>query len=286
MSLYPVRVKQDSVQGGTYNPRQKASSLWRNVTERGSFGSYELGSRDGEDFHSVTSATSGSEWIRADIGTVTPSAFVQVAKDHGVARLSTGATTFAEGIQVLRAVPASTVAIRGGATVVFEASIDVETGAAGTGTAPNFFCGLFNATGTSDGILTVTTGAISTAKSYIGFVRNTSASGTLGNLLFSSRLQGTGVSTVTVLTAAEVATLVAANGGKLNLGFRVNGRTSVEIYVNGEYYKTASEAVSSANLPAATEYLTFGMSVLDFITASALGSVSLECDWYETYVSP
>lgn len=275
MSLFPVKIKRDSVNGGSYDYRQKSAVLWRDALESGHPTTYDNGYKVASDMSAVTTGVVGTGgWLVSDIGTVTPSAFLVVAAQNGVGRLSTGATTVGEGVQACLGAPSGLLSTASN-RVIGEVALDLGT------ISPSFFIGAINTTSGADLALTVTTGARNTAKSHIGFYR-VSAAGTLGDLYFTSKLEGSPDVTTeaVVLTAAQMAALAVVST-KLNLGFAINQHNTVDVVVNGERYKTVSDTITQASLPAITEYLSPVIVTQDYITSGALGAVAIDCDWYQ-----
>lgn len=290
MSSYPVRVKSDSVNGGTYDYRKKAAALWRDSLEQGAPLNGNNGSGEFIDFTGISAvATAGavtSDWLITAQGapSTANTATMRPAK-HGVYRLGTAATgAVAVGGQICRNGTAGPIVIESSGRVLFETSLDNLLAATGV-CAPNFFTGLYAQAANSDKIIAATA-VLNTTRGYIGFARLGSAAGTLGALTFVGCKDAAGSqATVTVLTAAQVATLVAANT-KINLGFSVNAGQQVEIFVNGEYQKTASDAfnliqsvTATICIPLSTIGLTPAFAWLDFITSGSIGTVSMDADW-------
>lgn len=291
MSLFPVRVKQDSANGGTYDYRRKAASLWRDATENSAVLSGVNGSGDFNDMTGLTSVATGglvnSEWLITHVGSPTSFVTRQLPASHGVIRIGSPLTgAVARGGQLCRTGLAGPITIATSGRVVYECSLDNIFGGnvPSTPSAPNFFVGLYGQAANTDLILS-TAGALNTTRGYIGFARTASTGSTLSNLTFCACKDAAGAQlATTVLTAAEVAALYAANT-KVNLGFEVINGSKVSIFINGEYYKTASESFNTSHattavIPLSTIGLTPAWAAVDMAATTSNVTVSMDVDWY------
>lgn len=293
MSLFTPRVKQDSTNGGTYDYRRKASALWRDALDQSNPINGSNGSGEWNDLTAVTSVADGglatSDWLISNQAAGTANTATMRPVKHGVQRFGTPATgAVARGGQICRNGTGGPIVIESAGRVVFETSLDNLLAGSGV-CAPNFFTGLYAQAANTDKIIAATA-VLNTTRGYIGFARVGSAAGVLGNLTFVACKDAAGSQgTVTVLTAAQIATLVAANT-KINVGFAVNAGSQVEIFVNGEYQKTASDAfnvshAATAIIPLSTIALTPAWAWLDYITSGSVGTVSMDADWYSWHVA-
>lgn len=309
MSLFPVKFKQDSVNGGAYNYRQKAATLWRDSLESGYGVTYDSGFVYRTDFMGFPAAASlaaaqagGMSWLKTDIGAATGSAVLTSNKQFGNVKLSTTAAGTGIGTQVLFAglLPSGFVS-KTNNRLIFECSLDLSssllgsTTAGATITAPCFFAGLTTSATGAETVFTTATLAIPTTRSLIGFSRVSSNTVT-GGLVFTSQFAGSTAYTQTILTAAQMATL-AATSTKLNLGLALNGvnpagTRTVDIVVNGEYYASTTIPVNATQMPAVAvdgpsvsavsgDVLVPVIAVADTTTAGTVAALSLEVDWLE-----
>ena len=295
MSLFPVKYKKDSVNGGVYDFRQKSAVLWRNALESGYPTTLDNGYNSFSEYGNIaisanlaTAQALGLGWLKFDIGAAT-STITHSAKDFGVTKLATSVAGTGIGTQIIQAglIPGG-VNAKTTNRMIYECSIDLaSSGAPGAATtAPCFLAGLISSVTGLESSLTTASGVRLATRSMMGFQR-ISSNTVPGDLVFFSQLGGQTAYTQTVLTAAQLAALNVLST-KLNLGFALNSRNSIDIVVNGERYATSLTTPpifsgATAQIPALLETMLPVFTVLDTITTGTVAALSLEVDWSEAH---
>lgn len=298
MSLFPVRVQRDSVNGGTYNYREKAACVWGSALDNSNAINFSEGSRYFNDFTSIADApavgTATGEMSVKDLdGNATSEACVKAKPagttaeraQHGWVRAS--ATTGADlrGIQV-NFPEIGDVTLKSGKPTCFEASINLRKGS-------NYFVGY------GESAAAIMSDSVTMAnKDFIGF-RRLEASSLSGPLVFVTHKTGVTEQTTTILTAAQLSALATglvgtstASGAEIdlpiNLGFSVNASGVQSVSVNGVNYPAAVAAINLANattacLPTLMMTRTICVGRASNATDGDEATVALEMDWIETF---
>lgn len=297
MSLFPHRPQRDSVQGGTYNFREKSAVVWGNALDGSNAVDFSNGSRYYNDFISIADApavgTATGEMSVKDLDTNATSEACVKAKpatttaeraQHGWVRAS--ATTGADlrGIQV-NFPEIGDLTLKTKNTVV-EFSVNLRKGS-------NYFIGL------GESASAIMSDSVTMAdKDFIGF-RRLEASSLAGPLKFVTHLKGVTEQAVTLLTAAQLALLATAGVGTstasgaeidlpLNLAFSVNSGGIQAISVNGVPYPAAVATLNSANattacLPTLMMTRTICVGRASNATDGDEATVAAEVDWIESF---
>lgn len=297
MSLHPVRVQRDSVQGGTYNFREKAACVWGSALDNENAIDFSNGSRYFQDFMTIADApavgTATGEMSVKDLDTnatseacvkAKPAATTAERAQHGWVRAS--ATTGADlrGIQVnFPEIGDLTPKVK---TTAVEFSVNTRKGA-------NYFVGL------GENAAAIMSDSVTMAdKDFIGF-RRLEASSVAGPLVFVTHKTGVTEQTATILTAAQLAALATAGVGTstasgaeidlpLNLGFSFSSAGLVSISVNGINYPAAVNTINTAHASTAcipTLMMTRSICVgrASNATNGDEATVAMELDWIESF---
>lgn len=297
MSLFPHRPQRDSVQGGTYNFREKSAVVWGNTLDGANAVDFSNGSRYYQDFISIADApavgTATGEMSVKDLdGNATSEACVKVKPatttaeraQHGWVRASAVTAADARGIQVsFPEIGDLTLKTK---TTVVEFSVNLRKGS-------SWFIGL------GENASAIMSDSVTMAdKDFIGF-RRLEASSLAGPLKFVTHLKGVTEQAVTLLTAAQVAALATGGVGTstasaaeidlpVNLAFSVNSGGIVAISVNGVPYPAAVTTLNTANATTAviptlmmTRTICVGRSAN--ATDGDENPVAIEVDWIESY---
>lgn len=298
MSLHPSRVQRDSVNGGTYNFREKSAVVWGEALDNENAIDFSNGSRYFKDFESIADApavgTATGEMSVKDLDTnatseacvkAKPAATTAERAQHGWVRAS--ATTGADlrGIQV-NFPEIGDLTLKADKTTRVEFSVNLRKGS-------NYFvgCGESAAAIMSDSVTMAD-------KDFIGF-RRLEASSVAGPLVFVTHKTGVTEQTSTLLTAAQIAALATAGVGTstasgaeidlpLNLGFAVNANGIQAISVNGVNYPAAVAAINTANattncLPTLMMTRTICVGRASNATNGDEATVAMELDWIESF---
>ncbi len=279
MSLYPVRVTQDSTHGATQPTRALTAALWRGLQDNGTVTDYEHGSRYRADFVNCANlnlANVGGTGITAMIvgadgnasaqaaaaGGTTPSV-QKISGVHGIASVTATTGTDHFGVDALFGAPGDIVP-DAGRVYAFETLLNIrkaDTGFVGLVETGNV---VFSATSTFND------------KDFIGF--RWVDRGNIKFVIHETGTTETSVDVITFPTASIVTGATAASSGSYNvkLGFRVNGRSSVEIFVNGVYMKTASDTIN-AGVPASLPTLSM-QRLVSLLRGAASDATTVQAD--------
>lgn len=298
MSLHPVRVRRDSINGGIYNFRERSAVVWNNSLDNENAIDFSNGSRYFQDFMTIADApavgTATGEMSVKDLDTnatseacvkFKPAATTAERAQHGWVRAS--ATTGADlrGIQV--SFPeVGDLTLKAGKNTAVEFSTNPRKGS-------SWFVGL------GENASAIMSDSITMAdKDFIGF-RRLEASSVAGPLKFVTHLKGVTEQAVTILTAAQLALLATAGVGTstaagadidmpLNLAFSANSGGVVAISVNGVSYPAAVATINAAHATTAciptlmmTRTICVGRS--SNATDGDEQTVAMELDWIESF---
>lgn len=297
MSLHPVRVQRDSVNGGTYNFREKAACVWRSSLDNENAIDFSAGSRYFQDFISIADApavgTATGEMSVKDLDTnatsevcvkAKPAATTAERAQHGWVRASGATAADLRGIQVnFPEIGDMTLKTR---NLAVEYSINLRKGS-------NYFVGL------GESASAIMSDSVTMAdKDFIGF-RRLEASSLAGPLVFVTHKTGVTEQTTTLLTAAQLAALATlgvgtstASGAEIdlpiNLGFSVNSSGVMAISVNGVNYPAAVAAINAAHastacLPTLMMTRTICVGRASNVTNGDEATVAIELDWIESF---
>lgn len=290
MSLHPVRVQRDSVNGGTYNFREKAACVWGSALDNENAIDFSHGSRYFKDFESIADApavgTATGEMSVKDLdGSATSEACVKsvpltttaARAQHGWVRASAATAADNRGIQVSfpevgDLTPTANKAIR------VEYSLNLRKGS-------DWFVGL------GESATAIMTASDTMAdKDFIGFRRLG------GGLTFVTHKTGVTEQSVTILTEAQLDLLATGLSSSslasaaevdlpLNIGFAFQLGSIISIGVNGVSYPASVTTLNAANATTAcipTKTMTRTICVGRDDTDDE-ATVALEIDWLESF---
>lgn len=298
MSLYTARVQRDSVNGGTYNFREKAACVWGSALDNTNAINFSEGSRYFKDFESIADApavgTATGEMSVKDLESnatseacvkVKPATTTAERAQHGWVRASAVTAADLRGIQV-NFPEIGDLTLKASKNTAVEFSVNLRKGS-------SWFVGC------GESAAAIMTDSITMAnKDFIGF-RRLEASSVAGPLVFVTHKTGVTEQTATILTAAQLAAMATAGVGTststgaeidlpINLGFSVNSGGLVSISVNGVNYPAAVTTINTAHastacLPTLMMTRTICVGRSSNATDGDENPVAIEIDWIESF---
>lgn len=290
MSLHPARVQRDSVNGGTYNFREKAACVWRSALDNENAIDFSNGSRYFQDFMDIADApavgTATGQMSVKDLESnatseacvkAKPAATTAERAQHGWVRASATTGVDDRGIQV-NFPEIGDLTLKAGKNTPFEVSANFRKGS-------NWFIGF------GENASAIMSDSDSMAdKDFIGFRRQGAG------LEFVTHKTGVTEQTAALLTEAQLDALATALSATstgsnseidlpLNLGFSVNSGGLVAIAVNGVNYPAAVVTLNTAHASTAclpTLMMTRSLCVGRNDTDDE-ATVAVEIDWMESF---